>query len=343
MSHGERNDAFEKAYKEVVGNPRLEELVVKGIKGNFNAYTQFMNSVTELCLSLSDDEIDNIMRRFKETLRSKADEYGSKFSLNESELLHLKNDVKVVSENKKIFITASVGIKSVAHFVRARKKLHALEPQTIPSFYFENYLDAQHKIDLIEVTEREDGAVLNLIQIKSSDYREGDIENITQSHKEWVDGFTIDLEAYEKNYSEEPDDSSQMKEFMTNVDKIQEVFLDLLTGGEVLSKQLLFKRLGIGNRPKIQQVWILNEYLPQVIEAVDMLKTEGTLGDAEYLTLMPVFDEIRAQLEAVKHQHKDMTGVAEVHSLCTVNEKVVSDKIIFKGEGNKRKSIKIER
>jgi hypothetical protein len=342
MSSAERSEAFSKAYKEIVGNEELEKLVIKGFlsENNVMPYAQLMNTLTEKCISLSDTEIDSVIRKFKESLRSRATKYATNFNLTGKQLENLQTGMWN-DRNPKAALNPE-GIKGVARFVRARKMVHALEPKTIPSFYFENYLDAQHKIDLIEVTEREDGAVLNLIQIKSFEYKPGDIEDITRSHKAWVDGFTIDLEAYEKNYSEEPEDSPQMKEFMTNVDKVQDVFLELLTGEDVFSKELLFERLGIGNRPKIQQIWILNEYLPQVLEALDMLKVEGTIGDSEYLTLMPVFDEIRKQLEAVKYQKKDMTGVAEVHSLCTVNEKVVSDKIIFQGQGNKRKSIKIE-
>jgi|SRR5579872_5885620 len=342
MSPSERGDAFKRAYDFIVGNRDLERLVVKGFLSEKNVmpYAELMNTITEACISLSDVEIDNIIRKFKEGLRSRAVSYADEFGLSGKQLENLQTGMWNDRDPKSALNPG--GIKAAAHFVRARKKLHESEPSTIPAFYFENHLDASHKIDLIEVIEREDGIVLNLIQIKSYEYEEQQIEENTEAHRDWVDGFVIDLMAYERNFSEEPDDSERMREFLTNVQVVQDVFLDILTGQQNISKQLLFEKLGFGNRPKVEQVWILNEYLPAVIKVVDGLKIEGVIGDAEYLIIMPIFDEMRKQLDAVRNQKKDLTGVAEVHSICAVNEKVVSDKVIFKAEGEKRKSMKIQ-
>ena len=343
VSRLEHNADFEKAYSKIVGNRDLEKLVVKGFTStNALPYAELTNRITEICVSLTDSEIDNIIRKFKEGLRTWVRQYASEFGLSGRQLENLQTG-KWNDRDPKSALNPE-GIKAVAHFVRARKKLHAVSPQTFPAFYFENYLDAQHKIDLMEFFEGKNGITINLIQIKSYEYGPGDIEEYTQSHRDWASEFTTDLASYEKNFSVEPEDSPRFKEFFEKVDNVTDVLMDVLTGDVELNKSLLYEKLGIGNLPKVEQIWILENYLPAVKEDLGVMISGGLIDakNAEKISL--VITELEKQLEKSQNHRKNLTGVFEIHSLCSVKEKVVSDAVIFKASRPEdRKAIKILR
>jgi len=343
-SLGDRADELEKASRAIVGNPELEKLVIKGFlsRGNVLLYAELTNRITEACISLSDAEIDSVVEKFKRTLRSKAAEYALEFGLTGKQLENLQtgrwNDRDPGRELNPL------GIKSVVHFVRARKKLHAISPQTFPAFYFENYLDAQHKIDLVEVLEGAEGMIVNLIQIKSHEYNPEDIKNITQSHRDWADEFTTDLESYEKNFSVEPNDSPKFREFFEKVDNITDVLVDVLTGEVEPNKNLLCEKLGIGNLPKIEQIWILENYLPIVREDLGAMISGGLIDAENAEKISAIISDLEKQLEKVRNHRKNLNGVSEIHSLCTVGERVVSDVVIFKAKREgERKAIRVEK
>jgi hypothetical protein len=233
------------------------------------------------------------------------------------------------------------GIKAVAHFVRARKMLHTVSPQTFPAFYFENYLDAHHKIDLVEVLERKEGLMINLIQIKSHEYNPGDVENITQSHRDWVNEFTTDLSSYEKNFSVEPENSQAFREFFETADNIGLILIDVLAGDELPDKNLLYEKLGIGKLPKVEQVWILEQYLPVIEEELEKMVSGGWFTGEYSQKISDIINDLKTQLKKARKHKKDLAGVSEIHSLCAVGERVVSDTMIFKAGGNDRKAIRI--
>jgi hypothetical protein len=298
-------------------------------------------------LCISDKQIDNIINSFKkvfvEKVRKNPEYYKSNFNLSGTELRDLQSGMWGRNSGEADILN-SEGVKSVVSFVRLRKKLHQLNPKTIPAFYFENKLDAKHKIDLIEVIETEKGAILNLIQIKSRQYEYGEIEKYKDAHEDWANGDnTIDLESFEKSFLEEPEDSSVVGEVLGDLDRIHEVFEDILTGSTVFSKEILLDKLGIANRPKTEQMWLLSKYMPKLIETVDSLNLEGIFSEVEFGIVTYFINDVKKQLENVKSQKRDITGVYEIYSICAVKEKEVSKSIIFSGENSKRKSLKIQR
>ena len=114
------------------------------------------------------------------------------------------------------------GVKSVVRFVRARKKIHELSPVTIPAFYFNDFLDAQHKIDLIEIIQDVDSFIVNLIQVKSKEYKDDEIKNITQAHRRWVHENAVDLESYERAHENHSGDSAEYRKFSQTVSNLEE-------------------------------------------------------------------------------------------------------------------------
>lgn len=344
MKPVERNDEFERAYKAIVGNERLEVLTIKGIKGNTNAFSEPTNRITEICISLTDAEIDNIVRSFNETLRKKSDFYIEKYDLSKQESQYLKQGVKILEDGKKTGrIFDSKGVKEVASFVRARKKLHEAEPRTLPAFYFENHLDARHKIDLIEIIEGDEGAIVNLIQIKSHEYTRAEIEKYTEAHKDWINGYVVDLETFESRLTSEPSDREALDGFMRNVESLENVFLDIMSGDIPFSKDILFEKLGLGGRPNVEKFWILKQYLPFLEEEVLKLEKEGYIdGENRYL-IQKTFVEIHEQIQKVENKKKDLTGIAEVYSICATGSREVSKVKIFEDKGDKRKAIRIEK
>lgn len=339
MSPRERNEAFEKAYNAIVGNEKLEKLAVRGIKGEHGCHPECLNKMTELCVSLSDEQIENIIRKFNDKLRSKTELYTQKYKLNADEVTYLSKGMKMIGE-RRIDLLNPTGIKSVARFVRARMKLHSLEPSVVPAFYFENYFDAMHNIDLIEIFRQEEGVVMNLIQVKSREYTKEEIEKNTNAHREWVNGYAIDLEVYEKSFEVEPEDSERYKEFFANVAHVEDLIFDMVTSDDGMSVDILFERLGIKDKPNVERVWILFQYLEAIKEAFSHVEEVG-LSEEQVSRIRGIIFDIESKLAVVASKKKDMTGVSEIHSICTVAEKVVSDRVIFKGEEGKRKAISI--
>lgn len=339
MTGRERNDAFEKAYAAIVGNEKLEQLAIRGIKGDLSAFSARTNKITELCLSLSDEEIDSIVRKFNEVLRSKSQYYATQYNLNNEELDFLKNGMRVVRERREDIFN-SIGVKSVTHFVRSRLKLHSAKPETVPAFYFENYLDSWHNIDLIEMFERGDGLVMNLIQIKSRDYTTEEIAKNTEIHKAWVDGYAVDLNTYEKSFEVEPEDSNRYKEFFGEVSHVEDLLVDMLTG-EVMSTDVLFEKLGLKGVPNVERAWILSTYIGAIKEAFAHVEDVG-LTEEQLSRIHGIIEDIEVNLALLLAKKKDLKGISEIHSICTVAEKQVCDVVIFKAEGGDRKAIHIK-
>ncbi len=339
MTGRERNDAFEVAFTKIVGNEQLERLTIRAVKGDRTSFPELTNRMTELCLALSDGEIDDVVRKFNDTLRSKVDLYANKYTLSSEEIAHLKNGMKMVGEKRKDIFNP-IGIKSVAHFVRSRLKLHSAKPETTPAFFFENNLDGEHNIDLIEVFDQPEGVVMNLIQVKSKDYTTEEIAKNTEIHKNWVDGYAIDLNAYEKSFEVEPEDSNRYKEFFGEVSRVEDLLVDMLTG-EAMSTEVLFEKMGLTGVPNVERTWILSTYIGAIKEAFGHVEDVG-LTEEQLSRIHGIIGDIEAKLASVLAKKKDLKGISEIHSICTVAERQVSDVVIFKAEGGDRKAVHIK-
>lgn len=342
MDRAKYNEAFESAFKFIVGNKDLEKLAVRGFIEEVGgiSFAKLMNKLTEFSVSLTDTEIDNIIGGFKRGIITRASQLGTEMKLTGDQLKRVQNGL--ISERNPHGSIDSMGIKSVVSFIRTRKKLHKLKPETIPSFYFEDYLDARHKIDLFEAIEGSEGTILNLIQVKSRNYTPEEIEKSIQAHKNWIDGFTVDLKTYENNYSREPKDSARYREFIGNKDTLDNLFFEILTGESVITKERFYRIIRLEGRAKPEKFWILREYLPAMKNEVEELMTGGILDGKTYKTAQALLSDIDTELQNMLTYKNNLTGIAEVHSITTVAEKIVNDEIIFSATDDDRKAIKIK-
>jgi len=341
-------DDFEKAYNAIVGNISLQRLFLEAFlrkkkdKYDVMGYAQIENTFSQHCISLSDAEIDNLIRNFRNAVLKNIRENKCKdYNLNQEDIHKL-----TASQTEKGSLFSEYfgpeGIKSVVRFVRNRLKMHAVNPVTIPAFYFENYLDARHKIDLIEIIKDDKNVIMNLIQIKSRDFTEEEIQKNTNAHRDWVNEYAMDLSVYEKTLQNEPVDSQKLKELFEEAFHLEDVLTDILTGDKPISKDLLFDKLGLKGRPNIEVLWVLSTYMEVFKDACSHVEDMG-LTDDQINRIRGVITDIQAQVDVLLKKKKDLEGISEVHSVFVVHERQVSDVIIFKGEGDKRKALNIKK
>jgi len=341
-------DDFEKAYNAIVGNISLQRLFLEAFlrkkkdKYDVMGYAQIENTFSQHCISLSDAEIDNLIRNFRNAVLKNIRENKCKdYNLNQEDIHKLTASQ---TEKGSLFSESfgPEGIKSVVRFVRNRLKMHAVNPVTIPAFYFENYLDARHKIDLIEIIKDDKNVIMNLIQIKSRDFTEEEIQKNTNAHRDWVNEYAMDLSVYEKTLQNEPVDSQKLKELFEEAFHLEDVLTDILTGDKPISKDLLFDKLGLKGRPNIEVLWVLSTYMEVFKDACSHVEDMG-LTDDQINRIRGVITDIQAQVDVLLKKKKDLEGISEVHSVFVVHERQVSDVIIFKGEGDKRKALNIKK
>jgi hypothetical protein len=188
--------------------------------------------------------------------------------------------------------------------------------------------------------ERGDGLVMNLIQIKSRDYTTEEIAKNTEIHKAWVDGYAVDLNAYEKSFEAEPEDSDRYKEFFGEVSHVEDLLVDMLTGEEV-SMEILFEKMGLKGVPNVERAWILSTYVGAIKEAFAHVEDVG-LTEEQLSRIHGIIEDIEAKLASLLAKKKDLKGISEIHSICTVAERQVSDVVIFRGEDGNRKAINVK-
>ena len=335
------NEDFERASKRIVGNRELELLIIIALhaKDPGVVYATMMNELTKACISLSDTNIDNLLNRFKKVFSVHFEDYSRQFNLNDTEIEKMHNSISTGSLAR--------GIKPVVHFVRGRKNIREKTSNIISAFYFENHLDAYHGIDLIEILEREDGIIINLVQIKAHEYTGEEIERYTKAHEKWARDYAVDMESYESNFSQEPDFEG-IKSFKEKVASIKEIFVEILTSGNI-SPHVLYDTLGIGKFKKSEQIWILQNYLPVVKENFEQMIFNGILYRDEEDTqlLLALIEDLESELNKIADHNKDIEGIAEIHSICATdifdkkNGYERSDTIVFKNTGVKRKAVRV--
>ncbi len=188
--------------------------------------------------------------------------------------------------------------------------------------------------------DQEDSMVMNLIQIKSRDYTPDEIKKNTEIHKGWVDNHAIDLNAYEKSFEVEPEDSERFKELFTEVSYVEDLLISMITE-ETMTTDVLFEKIGLKGMPNVERIWILSTYIGAIKEAFAHVE-DLDLTEEQLSRIHGIIEDIEAKLAAVLEQKKNLKGISEIHSICTIGEKQVSDMVIFKAEGLNRKAVHIK-
>lgn len=342
----DKNKYFDAAFENIVGSKKLERLVIKALKRtdvkDMTSFASVMNTFTEYCVSLTDREIDDLLRNFKSGLIKHVNQYREEFKLSDKDV----QDIQMGRLGADTFDESlnTTGVKSVARFVRARKKLHEVSPQTIPAFYFQDFLDAQHKIDLIELIEGPDGYIMNLIQIKSKDYKEGEIDTITHAHRRWVNENAMNMEAFEKNFSIEEKDSFERNNFWETVEGMEIVFIDILTQTINPTVESVMEKLQLRGLPEGERVWALSHFTQSCLDFLNTFRenNDAPLTGLQIQAIEDFFNSILQQVEIIAKQDKDFKGISEIHSISTNAETVVYDEVIFNATGSQRKTLKMK-
>lgn len=342
----DKSKYFDAAFENIVGSKKLERLVIKALKRtdvkDMTSFASVMNTFTEFCVSLTDKEIDDLLRNFKAGLIKHVNQYREEFKLSDRDI----QDIQMGRLGADTFDESlnTTGVKSVARFVRARKKLHEISPQTIPAFYFQDFLDAQHKIDLIELIEGSDGYIMNLIQVKSKEYREGEIEIIANAHQRWVNENAMNMEAFEKNFTIEEKDSFERNNFWETVEGMEIVFIDILTQTLTPSMDSVMEKLQLRGLPEGERVWALSHFAQSCLDFLGTFKgnNDAPLTEPQIQAIEDFFKSILQQVEIVTKQGKDFKGISEIHSISTNGATIVYDEVIFSASGNQRKVLKMK-
>lgn len=342
MSVGERSAELATAREKIIGNEELEKFVIKAFlnPGNVLPYARLTNKITEVCVSLTDAEIDSIVNQFKARLRENADKYAKEFGLSAQQIQNLKTNMWN-SRSPQAALNPG-GIKAVAHFVQARKLLHSASPKTFPAFYFENYLDAQHGIDLIEVLQEGEEITINLIQIKSYEYDDDEVTRYTETHRKWAREYMTDMNTYEASFFSKPK-AEKLKIFLDNLDGINDWFIETLTDPKPNNnKMLLFETIGLGAFTKPEQMWVLQNYLPVLKLAFNSFVSENEIGDDVSSSIHTAISDLENRLANVMEQKNNLQGISKIYSICACDKKESSKTLIFESDNpEKRKVIKI--
>jgi hypothetical protein len=178
----EYDQLLQNARKDVLENPELLGTILQAVKAKtqnkrVDDFAKVENILIEKCISLTESDIDNLIRQL-----------GKKFL----EFLRSTNRInEVTGQIRDDLITGrfnidSRGIISTINFIRARINLLTKNPAQNFVIGFNNLLDANYKIDLVELIfgkTQNDIEQLNLIQIKSSVPHPEETKLITGTHR----------------------------------------------------------------------------------------------------------------------------------------------------------------
>jgi hypothetical protein len=149
------------------------------------------------------------------------------------------------------------------------------------------------------------------------------------------------LDAYERSFEVEPEDSERYLEFFANLSNIEDLLLEVLIGDGGLTDEVFFKLIGASDLPNVERVWILHQYIDALKEACSHVEEVG-LDTEDISRIRNFIANIESKIQVVTNKKKNLKGIKEIHSICTVAEKVVSDVVIFKGEEGSMKAISIQ-
>lgn len=342
---------FEEAFNLMQSN--FDVLVDTAIK-SFITYehpekaSYLTNFFTKICIKLDDRQISLLMDNFTESIRRMTPEITKKYNLTNHQAHILISGTRISESFVDGKIKKSInnpfnayGVKAMVRFIRSRQLLYKAKPETPVHFYIEDYLDSVHKIDLLELVQTENGFVLNLIQLKSHRYGDGDTEKYHSYHRNFVNGFLVDIESYESALLSQPDNVENIDSFMSDNESVENAFLEFLTSGN-FSKDDLLKSLGIDSKIKrAQKFWIIRKYLSLLKDKIRYMKEKELFEPEEIEKIEKVLSEIQSELNTILSKTRDLTGITEVYSVCASEKGEESKELIFSASGSKRKAVKL--
>ncbi len=353
----DQNERLRYAQESIVNNNKLKELFLKAnIDIDFQKNPRKFAQVEDLFVStlqdLSDNEIDSVIRQFN----SKFKEYVSK-QIN----LDISNNLRrKIFENDSISTDGAHGnihsksIKNVIHFIRSRRQLLESGPSQKYGLYFEHSLDAHNKIDLVEcIFEEFDGethiAVMNLIQIKSSTPTVDEQQKITKAHRDWITSSVMDLENFEREYSDGIPPGLTIEMLSQNADEIEGLLQDLCTQEGDFNPDGFIKNLNLEETNNKHKAWLLtkyNEVLKRKIREV-VTRSAGTEYEIEQAKADLIIERLTQLEEKVRVKAKlprNLSYIDTINSITAVGKQIVHEEtlVTHTEEKAKRKIVKIQ-
>ncbi|MFZ2522455.1 MAG: hypothetical protein WAX44_00780 [Minisyncoccia bacterium] len=322
----DRVEAFRVARERILGNPDLYEKFIKGfIKSSDSIPVELASVQNEFlsnCVELSDQEIDSLVRQFNKGLADYLIKNYAKLGIDSQRKEHLLSSLDSLGMN-------SVGIISAVEYIRSRKKLFELGPEQDYGFYFEDSLDARYKIDLIEVLYL-DGKVnsMNLVQIKSRKPDDNEIEKILDDHRSWVASSMMDLETFEREYTDGIPDNLTIEIMLENAQDVEDLLVDVCTDPDGFKPDKFIEKLDLGNLNNKQKAWLLLKYGKIMIEKIASAVKNQVLDANQAEEILGALSKLTNKVIAKAKLPKNFSTVRNINSVIAVGPEIIREERI---------------
>lgn len=289
------------------------------------------NSLVEICANLADRDIDSLLAQLRKKCINYI--YQNKGLLNVS-----PKSMEDMHRGK--WDPNAAGIKSVVHFLRGRTSLLTKEPAQRFVIGFNNHLDVDQKIDLMEIIFGEtelDIEQLSFVQIKSKPPTEEELAQLTYEHQEYVRREMMNLGEIEELELPKEEEKRLFEETLSNqaimFDKIFEICLDY----ENTRPMDLLSVLGLSKLSSIQRAWVLNTYLGTIIEQITQACEEGYVSERSKDLLVDDMEYLLKKLIKETGLPLKLARINRVNSIIAVGAKIVKQTEIFRSGSQKEK------
>lgn len=268
------------------------------------------NKLIRLTLNLTPADrrivIDNFVRNFSKYCQEK----------------NLLSPETVNSLNPKV-----PGIENVIQYILGRRREI---PGKRQQFFYNSELDANYKIDLLELIYQtsESGELLidemNLVQNKST-VRSGDIEATQAAHQEWINNVWADLALVRQV------ELSGVEDLELRLDVIDDQLIDLLKRLEDQSELDMtndfFKKIMPETvKEKKQQTALLYLRGEKILEKIDEFKALFS-SDPKYKNLIAtLIKQVRQELASRTRELRNISSPKIIHSQIAVGNKIIAER-----------------
>ncbi len=325
----DKNSELKRAQEHLLHNPKLYEKFLratldKDIHKNRTGLVRIENIFVAELQNLTDTEIDSVVRQFNQGFKQFVSEYTGTLELTSEQRRKIfENDQK---NNKEIRGNIHENsIKNVIEFIRARKKLLDVHPAQEYAFYTQETLDEHFAIDLIECIYAENGDVdvMNLVQIKSSLPTAEDQQKIVQDHKEWVTSSAMDLDMWEKEYSNGIPEKLKITELVQNAEAVSDVLFDMCTDPKGFQSDKFIEALDFSTLSNKHRAWLLIKYGGMLKSKIQEAVTQQIIQPEQADEILKALEKFEEEIKQKAKIPKNFSRIHEINSIIAVGAKEI--------------------
>jgi len=344
----DKNEALKEAQQTLLSENMYKKFLLatlnKDENRNYRGLCEIENIFIATLEDLSDNEIDATIRQFNSNFKRFISEYSGSIKINAEQRRKIfENDSKNNREIRGNIHENS--IKSVIQFIRARKKLLDSNPTQQYAFYAESSLDEHYGIDLIECIYGDGGNIdtMNIIQIKSSKPSVEEQAEITTRHKDWISSSLMDLDSFEREYTDGIPENLAIEQLAQNSDEVGNLLLDLCTNPNGFKPENFIEKLNLEELNHKQKAWLLAKYSSilkeKIIEAVAQEMIPQQYADEVLEKLSALENRLRAKARLPRN----LSFISAIHSIIAVGPTIIHDEEIASGSEphHKKKIMKV--